>query len=294
MRRFLHVGDVHWKWFQEERFFDMKKFLVFILSVGVLNGLAWWFFGMPKRLQTAEPVPVSETPVIPAKGNETIPTASPNAAIPLAALPSAESVMTKAGEIRQTVPFTVQAPRGEWGVAMFQDACEEASVLMAFAWTDGKTKITVDEAERQIRAMTAWEDKRFGVSVDLSPEDTAILMREYFQWPKVSVAPDVTKQDIIDALSGGAVVIVPTDGKALKNQFFTAGGPDRHMLVIIGYDPKKKQFITNDPGTRHGEGYRYNEDVLYAAIRAYQTGDHLPIAGDQKTVIVVRKTPASS
>ena len=36
------------------------------------------------------------------------------------------------------------------------------------------------------------------------------------------------------------------------------------MLVIIGYD--HNDFITNDPGTRRGQEYRYNQDVLLNAI----------------------------
>jgi hypothetical protein len=49
----------------------------------------------------------------------------------------------------------------------------------------------------------------------------------------------------------------------------------------------KKEFITNDPGTKRGFHYRYNEKVLYNAIRNYPTGNHLPIKGEQKTGIAI-------
>jgi hypothetical protein len=59
------------------------------------------------------------------------------------------------------------------------------------------------------------------------------------------------------------------------------------MLVIRGYDPATKEFITNDPGTRKGEGYRYPEQIIYAAWRDYPSGDHEPILNINKNMIVV-------
>lgn len=61
------------------------------------------------------------------------------------------------------------------------------------------------------------------------------------------------------------------------------------MVLIKGYDPATKQFITNDAGTQNGENYRYNETVFFNAIRDYPTGHHVPIVGVEKTMLVVRK-----
>ena len=77
------------------------------------------------------------------------------------------------------------------------------------------------------------------------------------------------------------------NGQKLGNPFFTAPGPERHMLVVIGYDPEKLEFITNDPGTRQGEAYRYPVNVLWLAIRDYPTGDHEPITEVVKKMIVI-------
>jgi hypothetical protein len=44
------------------------------------------------------------------------------------------------------------------------------------------------------------------------------------------------------------------------------------MLLVIGYDPLTRKFITNDPGTRKGAGYRYDESVLFDAIWEYPSG----------------------
>jgi hypothetical protein len=203
----------------------------------------------------------------------------------------ADQVVKRTTPIMQQVPFTSQAPTGNWKESMFQDGCEEASMFMAVKWLKhDNSKFSSVDTVQKMQALTDWEKKRFGYAVDLAPEDVARALREFFEVSeeRVVVKTAVSKDDLIDALYKGAIVIVPADGKALRNPNFTAGGPDRHMLVIVGYDPETKQFVTNDPGTRKGEGYRYDEDVLYSAIRAYKTGDHEPIVGTRKAAVAVR------
>ena len=38
------------------------------------------------------------------------------------------------------------------------------------------------------------------------------------------------------------------------------------MLVIRGYDDENQEFITNDPGTKRGKGFRYDYQTLLQAI----------------------------
>ena len=61
------------------------------------------------------------------------------------------------------------------------------------------------------------------------------------------------------------------------------------MIVVRGYDPVTKEFITNDPETRNGKLYKYKSDVLYEAIRDYPTGYHELITHIDKNMIVVWK-----
>ena len=88
-------------------------------------------------------------------------------------------------------------------------------------------------------------------------------------------------------MSRGSLVLVPAFGQILGNPYFTPPGPATHMLVIRGYDETTKEFITNDPGTRRGEGYRYSYAALVRAIRDYPTGDHEPVPTLEKRMIVV-------
>jgi hypothetical protein len=79
------------------------------------------------------------------------------------------------------------------------------------------------------------------------------------------------------------------NGQKLGNPYFSGAGPERHMLLVRGYDPIKKQFITNDPGTKRGENYRYSESTIMNSILVYPTGYHEPTDESLKGMIVVKK-----
>lgn len=207
------------------------------------------------------------------------------------AAPVADGGVT-ARRIQQSVPFTVQAPTANWRDPLFQDACEEAVVLMAARWVRGKPAISVGEALAEIRALAAYSRRTFGTSVDQSAADTARLLRGYYGYAAVSFHENVTLGLLRQEVLRGNLVIVPMNGRKLGNPYYTRPGPLQHMLLLIGYDPATKEFITNDPGTRRGEGYRYREDVLFRAIRDYPTGNRLPIQGEPKTAIVIQSSSA--
>lgn len=185
------------------------------------------------------------------------------------------------------VPFIVQAPFGEWSDPMFQDACEEASILMAQAWVS-RQPLSKERAKKEIAALAKQEEKRFGHSVDTSIDDTRALLAEFFSVTG-EVNRGVTITDIQEAVASGTLVIMPTDGRKLKNPNFKQPGPSRHMLVIIGYDTVTKEFIVNDPGTRKGEGYRYPEAVLFDAILDYPTGKHVVATSTDKVMLTVSR-----
>ncbi len=190
------------------------------------------------------------------------------------------------------VPFTSQAPFAQWSDSRQQDGCEEAGAIMAMAWTEGKKTLSKEEAKKAIIAISDFELKNYGEYRDVSLEDLRQwVFIDYFKYDekKVRVVKNITLADLKKELAKGNLVLVPADGRALKNPYFTAPGPERHVLLIKGYDQKKKQFITNDAGTRRGENYRYSENVLFKAIRAYPTGYHLPIKKIEKKMLVIEK-----
>ncbi|MBI2008733.1 C39 family peptidase [Candidatus Amesbacteria bacterium] len=186
-----------------------------------------------------------------------------------------------------SVPFTSQAPFGEWGDPRHQDGCEEAASLMAVLAMRQVT-MTKPQFSREIEKIWEWEVKNYGSGVDTSAEDTAErIIGGYFNNFKYQISNIKYYGEIVDELAKGNVVIVPVDGRGL-NPNYTAPGPERHMILIRGYDDETGEFITNDAGTRRGEKYRYKYEVLFKAVRDYPTGDHVPITSVDKRMIVIQ------
>lgn len=197
---------------------------------------------------------------------------------------------SKEDVILLSVPFISQAPLAHWEDARQQDGCEEAGALMAMAWAMGNIDTSPAAAEKAIIDLADWEQETYGENLDVNIDDVASrIFQDYFNYYKVESVIIKDKEDLIAALSAGKLILAPTNGQALHNPNFKAPGPERHLVVIIGYDFKKDEFITNDPGTRRGAGYRYSSDILFKAIRAYPTGYHLPIVGAEKKVLFVSK-----
>jgi len=197
---------------------------------------------------------------------------------------------TNAQNVLLAVPFTVQAPFANWSDPVFQNACEESSVVMAMGWINGLQSISPQDANSQILDIVAFENKTFGYNADTNAVDVVRIFKEHFNQQHVSLQENITTADIINELQKGNVVLVPAFGQVLGNPNYTAPGPIGHMLVIVGYDTAAKQFITNDPGTKHGKNYRYDENVLFNAIWEYPSGVGPlipPAKADMKKAMIV-------
>lgn len=190
--------------------------------------------------------------------------------------------------ISHNVPFRSQAPFGEWGNDIFQDGCEEASIIMALAWVNNKT-VSQRYMHDEIIKITNYELKQYGEHHDISTYDTSQVIKNYLKYEKIKYITDITLNQIVNELESGNIIIAPTNGQILNNPHFVAPGPLNHMLVITGYNPLKKQFITNDPGTRWGKNFKYSQDVLFESIRDYPTGYYEPNPNIKKNVIIVQK-----
>lgn len=192
--------------------------------------------------------------------------------------------------ILQDVPFTPQAPLGNWQDMRQENGCEEASAMMAMAWVRGKGKFAPAEAEKEIVALADYELEKYGDFHDTSAKDTAIrIFNDYFNYDNIEVKYNVDAKDIKGELVKGNLVVVPVNGQKLKNPFYKPPGPIEHMIVIVGYDNDKKEFITNDPGTKRGEKYRYKEEILEGALQDYPTGFHEPILEIKAAMIVISR-----
>jgi len=160
---------------------------------------------------------------------------------------------------------------------------------MAVYWALGKD-LTKEQAKQEILAASLYQEENFSEYRDTSAQDTAQrIIKGYFGYENFELKKDIGADNIIQELAAGNLVIVPTNGQALSNPNFNPPGPERHMLVVIGYDYQTQEFITNDPGTRKGQSYRYAKDILFDAIRDYPTGYHEEIEEINKVMIVVFK-----
>jgi hypothetical protein len=275
----------------------MKKKILYFVFILITCLAAGYFFALILEKQTSSSQDFSEK-------KEINPIYSTDQLIPLDIEPETvtnqdapskkteEKPMAISKKIEQQVPFIVQAPFGNWSDQNFQNACEEASMVMAMGWVNGEKTISASEAQKRILEIIDFENQTFGYSTDTNAADIERIFREYFKHANVQAKENITLEDIKAELQKGNVVIIPAFGQALYNPNFTQPGPVAHMLLIIGYDPLTKQFITNDPGTRKGASYEYDEDVLFAAIWEYPSGASdppMPAGKMMKAMISVSK-----
>lgn len=189
--------------------------------------------------------------------------------------------------IHHNVPFVAQAPFANWEDPVYQDACEEASITMAIYWIQQKD-LTLEMAYQEIGKLADLAQELFGTFQDSSAKDTVELARTYFGYEDISVEYNISVADIKRELARGSVVIVPVNGRILQNPHYTPPGPSAHMVVVVGYDDVKEEFITHDPGTRFGENFRYSYKILGEALQDYETGHREPALKKRTAMIIVK------
>jgi hypothetical protein len=280
----------------------MRKSLVpFVLIALVLaGGVAFAYRGMlrervadltrpelpPAQPYQPRPEPVEPEPTVgepaepveaPLPEPEPTPEPKPEPAPTPAPTPSASGA-------NLAVPFTSQAPHANWEMP-YQEACEEASLMMVHAYLVGAGAFTPNEADRQILAMVAWEEDHFGYYKDTTAEETAEIARAYYGHAKSRAVAISSMADVKREVDKGNPVILPAAGKMLPNPYFSGDGPLYHMLVVKGYT-KDGKIITNDPGTRRGADFLYDPDALWNAVHDWNGGD---VANGAKVMVVVEE-----
>ena len=182
----------------------------------------------------------------------------------------------------KNVPFTSQAPLFNWDT-LHDEACEEASLIITKYYLNQKN-LSSEVAEAEIQKMVNWEIGYFGSHKDLTAKETIVLAQKYYHLNNLSVKKITSLNDIKIEISQNHLVIIPTAGRLLGNPNFRTPGPIYHMLVASGYD--SKGFTTQDVGTKNGQNYYYNQDILFNAIHDW-TGVPDDINLGTKNIIVV-------
>lgn len=182
------------------------------------------------------------------------------------------------------VPFTPQAPTGNWDTIHNED-CEEASAIMADAYYNGPHDVKLDPAyvEGQLTKLTDWEMQAFGYNLDINSEETVKMIAANYNL-QTKILYSYTQDDIKNQLAQNHLVLLPANGQMLGNPNYKQPGPKYHMLVIRGYT--SSTIVTNDPGTRNGLNYSYSFDTLYKANGDWNHTTNSVNLNDKNIIIV--------
>ncbi len=260
----------------------MKKFpLLLGISLVALVGVS--FVALPKweryrMVREAEELQERERPPVtspkPQAGSSSISSSTSSF--------SPETSPELLAEINLDVPFTSQAPNGNWDLP-YQEACEEAAVLMAIRYVFSNPILNADDADKGIVDLVN-ANEALGFPIDQTAEQMMALIHDIDPNIPVALVEDPTIDLLKKQLSQGNVIIVPAAGRELQNPFFQTPGPLYHVFVLRGYT-SDGYFITNDPGTRRGEGYLYPIERVMDAMGDWNSGDP---ANGAKVVLVLK------
>lgn len=192
-------------------------------------------------------------------------------------------------QVLRHVPFTCQAPAGNWSDPRQQDGCEEACILMAAAALGHADSLSPDFAIGEINRMCEYELNLFGSYQDTGIEDTARLLAVYFDssgfaQPRTTIVrgQNATVEQMRQDIAAGNILFVPLNGEILDGPFYKSP-PLVHMVLVIGYDDETGKFVINDPGTKSGASLAiFSYEWLWGAMEDYITGVHKNQSGDKR------------
>jgi hypothetical protein len=218
-----------------------------VAAIGIAGGVYFAFFsgGASTSYVTPNVVPIN------------LSSASPSDHRPVA-LP---------GAVILPVPFTTQAPLGNWSER--QHTCEEASLLMVDSYLRGDHStgsMNPRTADQAINRITAWKP-----AVDLTVQQVGQVAQRHMGWADKVLPATALEMKQQLALGRPLIVGVRTHGLGNPNypgyrtHYEQPGWSVSHYLVVVGYD-KSNSFILNDPGITKGHGYHIRYDQLMHAI----------------------------
>jgi hypothetical protein len=258
--------------------------------VAVLGASSVGFYDWQHRLDVKAPVPRTSSVVAGPK------TPSPSASA--TAAPAPAPTPPPASALIQKVPFTTQAPSGNWDTA-HEEYCEAAAIYMVGQYYQGdrSDRIAPGPADAGMGKIVAFE--RANVPrINLSLADMSLVAGRLYglQGQIVPVDFNVIQQD----LANGVPVVIPVMSHGGPAGRINPGyGAENvyHVIVLTGYDATRGLVYTNDAGLSSGENLAYPWTTLQAAIQAQTTtptdGTGQPVPTSQGPVMLtLRPAPA--
>jgi len=238
----LRWTEVHW-----------GGITVTVISALILGATAGGYARHYLNSTVASPPPLAGVTAVRA---QPIPTIGVGTTAPPRVLPS---------RILLQVPFTTQAPLGDWGA--HQESCEAANLTMLYLYWNQSKAVVVDPhvADRFIRTIDAWKPRP-----DLN--DTMMGQLAAAHWGFAYRILPNTKQVIAEQLSAGRPLLAEVRTHGLGNGHYPGyyshyeqtGWSVPHFVLIIGYD--STGVWLNDPGISWGRGYHISHAQLTHAI----------------------------
>ena len=173
-------------------------------------------------------------------------------------------------QVLLTVPYINEAPSNNW-TGPWKNACEEASIAMVEMYYQGKTQVSIKEAEAYMQTLFDKQDQLYGTNHDADTARMLEIINTATSF-KAIIKEKPTLEDIKKELLTSHPVITPLYGYDLKNPNipFLRSGSYYHMLVVIGYDDKTNEFIVNDTGDiKQGASHRYDYELFLNSIHDF-------------------------
>jgi len=264
---------------------EKKKILLFkilaILCVVSTIGIFDYWLLNPKPISTVQPIQKKLS-----SQNSSLSNSLNNENIGKKEIEKTE-IQHPAFSIQLNVPFTSQAPYVNWD-DLHNEACEEAALIMAKYWLSGEG-LSKEKAEKEILDSVHWQIENWGGHYDLPAEKMVELAKQFFGIQKIEIIYQPTLEDVKKELSKGNLVLAPMAGRLLKNPYFRQPGPIYHVVVVRGYD--EKWIITNDPGTKRGENFKYSYQNFFDSIHnwPYNPPDYgQKLSKDEKAIGILK------
>jgi len=189
------------------------------------------------------------------------------------------------GQVLLDVDFTSQAPLRDWSYP-WQDACEEAAVLITMRYFDGRGIADKYEARDALQEIIDWENETLGFYKDTSATTTVKIITDFYDYSNVRLEYEPTLEFMKKEIAKGNLIIMPAAGRLLENPYFTPPGPIYHNIVLIGYDDDSQIFYANDPGIMSGGGFKYSYNNIIESIADWSY-EKASIDMSERVVIVV-------
>lgn len=171
--------------------------------------------------------------------------------------------------VNLTVPFIPEVANGNWSKP-WNNACEEASITAVEQFYLGTSPKNRAAEERMMLQLVAWENKQFGHNANTDAAETARVINDYSSF-NASIKLEPTLEEIKAELTAGYPVISLHYGFGLNNPRlrFLATGSSYHMMVLVGFDDAKQEFIVNDNGWEGGLDSRYPYATILDTLHDY-------------------------